>query len=91
MTGFVAVMWTIWGIFVATMVVLKIYTGKLSQNEDDQIILDDAFNHVKDEQAMIVAKVNKVRPLENASIWLSVIATVFVAGYYVVDIARQFK
>ena len=91
MTGFATIMWVIWGIFVATMVTLKIYTGKLSQNEDDQIILDDAFDHLKNEQATIVAKVNKVRPLENASIWLSVIATVFVAGYYVVDIARQFK
>ena len=57
----------------------------------NQLILDDAFDHLKNEQAMIVAKVDKVKPIENASIWLSVIATVFVAGYYVVDIARQFK
>lgn len=91
MTGFVTIMWVIWGLLVATMVSLKIYTGKLSQDEDDQLILDEAFDHVKNEQAIIVAKVNKVRPLENASIWLSVAATVFVAGYYVVDIARQFK
>jgi len=91
MTGFVAIMWAIWGVLVATMLALKIYTGKLSQDEDDQLILDDAFDHLKTEQATIVAKVNKVKPLQNASIWLSVIATVFVAGYYVVDFARQFK
>jgi hypothetical protein len=91
MPGFVAIMWAIWGVLVATMLALKIYTGKLSQNEDDHLILDDAFDQMKNEQATIVAKVNKVKPLENASIWLSLAATVFVAGYYVMDFARQFK
>jgi hypothetical protein len=91
MTGFVAIMWAIWAVLVVTMLALKLYTGRLSRDEDDQLILDDAFDHLKNEQAAIIAKVNKVRPLQNASIWLSVAATVFVAGYYALDIAKQFK
>jgi hypothetical protein len=91
MTGFVPVMWIIWGVLVLLMLALKIYTDRLSRDEDDQIILDDAFSNLKTEQATIVAKVNKVQPLRRASMWLTVAATVFVIGYYAVDIVGQFK
>ncbi|MGA2534855.1 MAG: hypothetical protein ABSF53_02480 [Terracidiphilus sp.] len=91
MTGFVPVMWAIWGVLVLATLSLKIYTGRLSRDEDDQLILDDAFDHLKTEQAAIVAKVNKVRPLSVTSLWLAAAATVFVIGYYIVDIVNQFK
>jgi hypothetical protein len=91
MTGFVPVMWVIWGVLVLLMLVLKIYTDRLSRDEDDQIFLDDAFSHMKTEQATIVAKVNKVQPLKKASMWLAVAATVFVIGYYAFDVVGQFK
>jgi hypothetical protein len=91
MTGFVPVMWVVWGLLVLVMLVLKIYTGRLSRDEDDQIVLDDAFSHLKTEQAAILAKVYKVQPLLNASMWLAVAATVFVICYYAFDIMSQFK
>jgi hypothetical protein len=84
-------MWAIWGVLVLATLSLKIYTGRLSRDEDDQLILDDAFDHLKTEQAAIVAKVNKVRPLSVTSLWLAAAATVFVIGYYIVDIVNQFK
>jgi hypothetical protein len=91
MTGFVPVMWAIWGVLVLTMLALKVYTGRLSRDEDDQLILDDAFDHLKNEQASIIAKVNKVRPLRVTTMWLSLAATVFVVGYYAMDVVNQFK
>jgi hypothetical protein len=91
MTGFVPVMWMTWGLFVLLMLALKVYIGRLSRDEDDQLILDDAFDNLKTEQAAIVARVNKVQPLRRASMWLTVAATVFVIGYYVWDIFVQFK
>ncbi|HEY1159919.1 MAG TPA: hypothetical protein VGE83_04775 [Terracidiphilus sp.] len=91
MTGFVPVMWTVWGVLVLVMLALKIYSGRLSRDEDDQIVLDDAFDHLKNEQAAIVAKVNKIQPFRKVSLWLAVAATVFVIGYYVWDIIGQFK
>jgi hypothetical protein len=91
MAGFVPVMWLIWSLFVLLTIALKIYTGRLTQDEDDQLILDDAFDHLKTEQAAIVAKVNRVQPLTKASMWLAVAATVFVIGYYIWDIFVQFK
>jgi hypothetical protein len=91
MTGFVPVMWAIWGVLVLATLALKLYTGRLSRDEDDQLILDDAFNHLKNEQASIMAKINKVRPVGMTSLWLSIAATLFVVGYYALDVVNQFK
>ena len=91
MTGFVLVMWAIWGVLVLALLALKIYTGRLSRDEDDQLALADSSNRLKDEQAAIVAKVKKVQPLRTASMWLAAAATVFVIGYYAVDVVGQFK
>ncbi len=91
MTGFVPIMWAVWGVLVLVMLALKIYTGRLAQNEDDQLVLDDAFDNVRAEQAAIIAKVNKIQPIRRVSMWLAVAATVFVIGYYIWDIVNQFK
>lgn len=91
MTGFVPIMWAVWGVLVVITLGLKIYTAKLSQNEDDQIVLDDAFDNVRAEQAVIVAKVKKLEPLRKVMLWLAVAMTVVVIGYYVMDIVNQFK
>jgi hypothetical protein len=89
--GFVPVMWGVWGLLVVITLALKVYTGRLSQNEDDQIFLDDAFDHLKTEQAAIAAKVNSLKPIRKAALWLAIAATVFVVGYYIFDIFNQFK
>ena len=91
MAGIVPVMWTVWGALVAIMVALKIYTGRLTKDEDDQLVLDSAFDRVRDEQAALVAKVNKIEPLQKVALWLVVVATVFVIGYYICDIYNQLR
>ena len=73
------------------MLAIKIYIGRLSRDEDDQLILDDAFNHLKTEQAAIMAKVSKVQPIGTAALWLAGAATLFVIGYYVLDVIKQFS
>jgi hypothetical protein len=57
MSGFALTMWVIWGVLVATLVAVKIYIGRLSQDEDDQIFLDDAFDRMRSEQEAIAARV----------------------------------
>jgi len=91
MTGLVPVMWSVWGVLIILLFALKIYSGRLSRDEDDQLILDDAFDHLKVEQAAIVAKMNKIKPLKLTALWLAVAATLFVIGYYVMDVIGQFK
>ena len=87
----VPVMWSVWGALVLIMAGLFIYRSSLSKNEEDQVFLDDAFSHERTAQAAIIAKVNKVQPLVRGAMALVGAATLFVIGYYVMDIFNQFK
>jgi hypothetical protein len=91
MTGFVPVMWTVWGAFVLFVLVLKMYTNRLVKYEDDQLILDEAFSHVKAEQAAIMAKVHRIQPINRVVLALTGVMTLVVIGYYVLDVINQFK
>jgi hypothetical protein len=79
-------MWSVWAVLVVVLAALYVYRSRLTRDEDDQIYLDEAFNHEKDAQAAIVARVNKVSPYVRVTSWLVAASTVFVIGYYVVDI-----
>ena len=89
--SFVWIIWILWALLVVITGALHLYSSKLSQNEDDQIYLDDAFSKEKAEQAEIAAKVAKVESPLRIFRWLSVIATVLVIAYYITDFVRQFK
>jgi hypothetical protein len=91
MTGFAPILWFVWGGLVVLLAALKVYSSRLSRDEDDQIILDDSFNHVKTEQAAIMARVHKIQPIEKTALWLVVGMTVVVVAYYIIDIFNQFK
>jgi hypothetical protein len=89
--GFVPVMWSVWGAFVLLFIVVKIFTGQLTRDEDSQVFLGEAMEQEKSAQAAIAAKVNKIEPLRKATLALVGVATVFVVGYYLFDIYRQFR
>ncbi|MGP8175020.1 MAG: hypothetical protein ACLP7O_10795 [Terracidiphilus sp.] len=91
MTGFVPVMWMVWGVLVLFLLALYLYQSRLTRDEDDQIILDDSFDRVKTEQAAIVEKVKKIEPLVRLAMWLAGAATLVVIGYYIMDFIKQFK
>lgn len=86
MTGFVPVMWSVWGVLVLLVVGLKMYTSRLTRDEDDQLILDDSFENVKIEQAAIVAKLARIEPVRKVALWPAAAASAVVAVYYVRDI-----
>ena len=88
---FVPVMWSVWGALVVLMIALKLYTDRLSRDEDDQLVLASSFDHLKVEQAAIIEKVNKVAPLRKVALGLTAAMTVVIIGYYVLDIVNQFK
>ena len=85
------VMWSVYGVLVAITVLLYIYRGRLQRDEEDQIFLDDSFEHERAEQQAIVARVNKIEPSLRVMKWLVGIATVLVIVYYLWDIVTQFK
>ena len=86
MTGVVPVMWTVWGALVLVLAALYLYRSRLTQDEADQLILDESFDNVKFQQAAIVARVNKIEPMVRILLWLVAVATVFVVGYYIRDV-----
>jgi hypothetical protein len=91
MTGFVPVMWSVWGVLVVLLIAVNLYMSRLARDEEDQIFLGESFDHEKSAQAAIVDKVNKVEPIKRLAMWLLVAMTVFVVAYYIFDIFRQFR
>jgi hypothetical protein len=89
--SFVPAMWTVWGALAVIVAGLHFYKSRLERDEDDQIFLDDSFDHMKNEQAAIVARVHAIEPAERIAIWLAVAATVFVIVHYIVEFIHQFQ
>jgi hypothetical protein len=83
---FAPVMWTAWAALVVVMAALYIYRSNLTRNEEDQIFLDDSFNHEKAAQEAIVARVQRIEPLVRTARWLVATMTAVVLVYYVRDI-----
>lgn len=89
--SFIWTMWIVWAVLVVITGALHIYRARLTRDEDDQIYLDEVFSKEKAEQEAITAKVNKIEPTLRVFQWISAAATLFVIGYYIVDIVSQFK
>ncbi len=83
------VVWSVWAAFALIMAVLYIYRSSLTRDEEDQIFLDESFDHEKAQQAVIAARVAKVEPLVRIARWLVVAMTVVVVAYYVRDVMLQ--
>lgn len=86
---FVPVMWTVWSAIVVLMVGLHVYRSSLEKDEEDQLFLDDSFEHERAANAAIVARSSRVEPLVSLSHWLVAAISVVVILYYVWDILRQ--
>ena len=91
MTGFVPVMWSIWGVLVLVLAAVNLYASRLARDEEDQIFLSDGFNQERSAQAAIAERVGKVEPLKKLALGLVGAMTLVVIGYYIFDIFRQFK
>jgi len=88
---FVPVMWSVWGLIALATVAVKIYKGRMAFDEDDQIFLDDSFEHERTAQQAIAARVKQIEPIQKALMWVLAAATLFVIGYYILDIINQLK
>jgi hypothetical protein len=84
-------MWAVWAAFVLLLIILKMYTDRLARNETDQLTLDEAFDSLKTEQAAIMAKVDRMKPIRRVVLGLTGVMSLVVVGYYVLDVVNQFK
>ncbi len=85
MTVSAIVVWSVWGVFALFMAGLYIYRFGVTRDEEDQIFLDESFDHEKAQQAVISARVAKIEPLVSIARWLVVSMTVVVVIYYIRD------
>jgi hypothetical protein len=53
----------VWGVLTAVLIILLIYRSTLTMHEDDQLFLDESASGMAQEQAEIMAKLNKVTPV----------------------------
>lgn len=80
-----------WGALFIVFIAFKIFVARMSRNEDDQLVLHDSFDHLREEQATIAARLERVRPVGYVILALLGAMTLYVAGYYLLDMLRQFK
>ena len=89
--SFVPVMWSVWVLTILLMAFMLLYRSRLTRDEEDQLFLDDSFSHEKANQDAIAARVAKVQPVIKGSEIIAGVATLFVIGYYIIDVINQFR
>ena len=87
---FYPVMISVWGVLAVIAVALFLYRTSLTRDEDDQIYLDDAFQHEKAAQEAIIAKVNKIEPALRISLWAVGTVTVILVVVYFWSLIAEF-
>jgi type VI protein secretion system component VasF len=87
---FYPVMLSIWGVLAVVVAALFLYRTSLTRDEDDQIYLDDAFQHEKAAQEAIIAKVNKIEPALRISLWAVGTVTVILVVVYFGGLIAEF-
>jgi uncharacterized membrane-anchored protein YhcB (DUF1043 family) len=74
---------TVWGVLTGVLVVLLIYRSTLTMQEDEQLFLDDTRSAMEQEQAEIMAKVNKLSPFVKVLGAASGIMFLVLAGMFI--------
>ncbi len=76
-------MLTVWGVLTGVLVILLIYRGTLTMQEDDQLFLDDTKSQMQLDQAELIAKVNKINPFVKILGAASGIMFLVIAGMFI--------
>jgi len=88
---FVPVMWSVWGLTILLMAAVLLYRSRLGRDEEDQLFLGDSLSQEKANQAVISDRVSKVQPIVKSTEIIAAVATLFVVGYYIIDMINQFR
>ncbi|MBX6361213.1 hypothetical protein [Pseudacidobacterium ailaaui] len=85
------VLWIVWAVVTAFLLVLLAYRGTLTRYEEDQLFLDPAGSHEEQQQSEIVQKVNRLQPLVRLATGATCILSATIIGVYVWDAIKQFQ
>ncbi len=85
------VLWIVWAVVTAFLLVLLAYRGTLTRYEEDQLFLDPAGSHEEQQHNEIVQKVNRIQPLVRIATGATCILSATIIGVYVWDAIKQFQ
>ncbi len=88
---FAPVMWVVWSALLLLFAIVHVIVGRLARDEDDEVILHDSLDRVRQEQAAITARLERVEPVKRTLMWLLVAMTLVVIAYYALDVYRQLQ
>jgi hypothetical protein len=77
------ILWTVWGVVVAVLLILLGYRATLGRYEEDQLFLSTATAQEAQEQRAVLGKLAKVQPYVQATIWLTGVLSVCIIGLFV--------
>ena len=72
----------VWGVLTTALVVLLIYRGTLTMQEDDQLFLDQAESHMQKEQTEIMHRADRLCPFIRVFGTASGVLIVVIAGVW---------
>ncbi len=84
-------MWSVWGLLALVYAAIRIYVARVDLDENDTILLDDAFSHERAAQEAIIAKVKKIQPVQRLALIALAVMTLIVIVYYVWNAVQQFQ
>jgi len=87
----IPVMWLVWGFSFLALIAFRVYVSRIRRNEDVQLVLQTSSAHIGQEQAAITARLESTKTAGKAILGIFCAVTLYVLGYYVLDIIRQFK
>jgi ABC-type uncharacterized transport system fused permease/ATPase subunit len=85
------VLWIVWAVVTAILLVLLAYRGTLTRYEEDQLFLASASGHQQQEQTAIVQKVNRIQPFVRIMTGATCALSATIIGVYVWDAISQFR
>jgi hypothetical protein len=89
MQSYMPVLWIVWAVVTACLLILLAYRGTLTRYEEDQLFLNPAEDHQKLEQVAILQRIEKIQPLVRISIGAACVMSACILGVYVWDAIRK--
>src|SRR5207247_9570639 len=71
------------GVLTGILIILLIYRGTLTMQEDDQLFLDESASQMAAQQRELMAKVNKINPLVKVLGATSGLVFLVIAGLFI--------
>jgi hypothetical protein len=83
------ILWIVWAVVVAILLMLLGYRGTLTRYEEDQIFLADSGNHEAQEQGAILLKLQQIRPYVQTAVGAMCVLSACILGMYVWDAIQR--